>query len=133
MVTYYFILTRKTGKVEEYVRNTLQCCLNSIIKTDSKPESLCVDIKDGSQTLVMGLMYRPPNATNEISSLLCQVINRAAARYSQVCVMGDFNHRNVDWSLMIGNKEIDEFLKVIQDNFSKQVILEPTRGSNILD
>ena len=48
MVTYYFILTRKTGKVEEYVRNTLQCCLNSIFKTDKKTESLSVNVKVGS-------------------------------------------------------------------------------------
>ena len=34
---------------------------------------------------------------------------------------------------MIDNKETDEFLKVIQDNFLKQVILEPTSVSNILD
>ena len=57
--------------------------LNSINKTDSKTESLWVDIKDGLHISVMGLLYRPPNATNEIRSLLCQEINRPA-RYSQV-------------------------------------------------
>ena len=34
---------------------------------------------------------------------------------------------------MIDNKETDEFLKVIQGNFLKQVMLEPIRGNNILD
>ncbi len=33
----------------------------------------------------------------------------------------------------MGNKETEEFLKVIQDNFLKQVVVEPTRGNNILD
>ena len=34
---------------------------------------------------------------------------------------------------MVGNREAEEFLKVIQDNFLKQVVVEPTRGNNILD
>ena len=34
---------------------------------------------------------------------------------------------------MIDNRETDKLLKVIQDNFSKQVILEPKRENNILN
>ena len=34
---------------------------------------------------------------------------------------------------MIDNKEANEFLKVIQDNFLKQLIIEHTSKSNILD
>ena len=71
------------------LKDTMQCFLNSVIKIDSKTKSLRVDIKDGSQILVMRLVYRPPNATNEISYSLCPKINRAAG-YSQVCVGGDF-------------------------------------------
>ncbi len=41
----------------------------------------------------------------------------SAGRYSQVCMVGDFNFMNIDWRMMVGNKEAKEFLKVIQDNF----------------
>ena len=123
---------RKGGGVALYVRDTLQCCLNDKIKTDGKTETLWVDIKDGSQTVVMGVVYRPPNTTNDSNTALWQEIDKAG-RYSQVCVVGDFNFRNIDWGLMTGNSEAEDFLTVIQDNFLKQVVLEPTRGNNILD
>ncbi len=48
-------------------------------------------------------------------------------------MVGDFNFRNIDWSLMMDNKEAEECLKVIQDNFLEQVVVEPTRRNNILD
>ena len=115
---------RRGGGVALYVRDTLQCCTNSKIKTDNKTESLWVDIKQGSESIVMGLVYRPPNASQEINSSLWQEINRAS-RHRQICVLGDFNFRNVDWSLMVGNREAEEFLKVIQDNFLKQVVIFP--------
>ncbi len=41
----------------------------------------------------------------------------SAGRYSQVCMVGDFNFMNIDWSLMGGNREAKESLKVIQDHF----------------
>ena len=123
---------RRGGGVALYIRDTLQCCINGKIKTDSKTESLWVDIKEGSQTVVLGLVYRPPNASQEINSSLWQELNRAS-KYRQICVLGDFNYRNVDWDLMIGNRESEEFLKVMQDNFLKQLVIEPTRGNNILD
>ncbi|MPC81514.1 hypothetical protein E2C01_076135 [Portunus trituberculatus] len=66
----------------------------------------------------MCLVWRPPNASDQINSSLWEEINRAA-RYSKVCVVGDFKYRNVDcW--------------VNEDNFLKQAILEPTQESNII-
>ena len=123
---------RRGGGVAMYVRDSLQCSVNSKIKTDNKAESLWVDIKEGAQSVVLGLVYRPPNASDEINSSIWQEINRAG-RYSQVCVTGDFNYRDINWDLMVGNREAEEFLQVIQDNFLKQLVLEPTRVNNILD
>lgn len=90
-----------------YIMDTLQFCINSKINTDNKTESLWVDIKERSQSVVLGLVYRPPNALQEINSLLWQEINGVR----------DSNFRNFDWSLMEGNTEAEEFLKVIRDNF----------------
>lgn len=47
--------------------------------------------------------------------------------------MGAFNYRYFDWSLITGDKEKDEFLQVMQDNFLNQLIFESTQGSNIVD
>ncbi|XP_076034815.1 uncharacterized protein LOC143021293 [Oratosquilla oratoria] len=47
--------------------------------------------------------------------------------------MGDFNYRNIDWETLIGDHEAKKFLDVVQDNFLKQMITDPTRGQNTLD
>ncbi len=48
---------RRGGGVALYVRDTLQCCMNNRIKTDNKAESIWVDIKGGSQSVVLGVVY----------------------------------------------------------------------------
>ncbi len=68
---------RRGGGVALYVRDTIQCCINSRIKTDCKTESIWVDIKEGSQSIVLGVVYRPPTSTKEINTSLWQEINRA--------------------------------------------------------
>ncbi len=71
MVIHYSIKTGKNRRgrgIALYVRDTLQCCINSRIKTFSKTESIWVDIKEGSQSVAQGVVYRPLNSTKEINS-----------------------------------------------------------------
>ena len=123
---------RRGGGVAVYIRDTLQCCVNNSIRLDDKTESIWIDLKEGAHAMLLGVIYRPPNTCKEDSMLLWQEISKAS-KYNNLCVLGDFNLRNIDWNLMIGDNEADDFLNVIQDNFLKQVILEPTRGDNVLD
>ena len=51
-------------------------------------------------------MYRPPNLSTVDSILIWQELSRAC-RYDQLCVLGDFNVRNIDWDLTVG--DIDFF------------------------
>ena len=123
---------RRGGGVALYVRDSLQSYSVSSIKVDNNQESLWVEIKEGNEKLLMGLVYRPPNLSREATLTLLDEIRRACT-HRRVCVMGDFNFRSVDWELMVGSSEAEDFLTVIQDNFLKQVIEEPTRGNSILD
>ena len=124
---------RKGGGVVLYVKSTLQCCINSSIRVgDDNTESVWVDVTGGRDKIVLGLIYRPPNESMEVTSSLLQEIARAC-RYRQVCILGDFNFRNIDWGNITGDREAEEFLNVVQNNFLKQVIREPTRQGNILD
>lgn len=50
----------------------------------------------------------------------------------RACVVEDFNFRDFDWSLLVGDSEVEEFLEVIQNNF-KAGMLDTTRGNNNLD
>ncbi len=46
---------------------------------------------------------------------------------------GDYNFRRRDWEGEVGDVESEDFLRILQDNFFKQVVTEPTRGEKILD
>ena len=86
----------------------------------------------GRKKLVVGVVYRPPDLGIEASSSLMQELTRAS-KYNNVCIMGDFNYRNIDWESMTGDGNSEEFLNAIQDSFFKQIVREPTRQGNILD
>ena len=46
---------------------------------------------------------------------------------------GDFNYRSVDWINTTGNHKSDNFINIIQHNFLKQIVSEPTREDSMLD
>ena len=47
--------------------------------------------------------------------------------------MGDFNHDHVQWkSLESAGGDDHQFLLLTQDCFLTQLVLEPTRGGNVL-
>ena len=123
---------RRGGGVALYVKDTLNSYVNTAIKTDSNTESLWIDIIIGRKKFVLGIIYRPPDMGAEASASLLQELERAS-RYDNVCVMGDFNYRNIDWDSMTGDGNAGEFLNVVQDGFFKQLVREPTRQGNILD
>ena len=63
----------------------------------------------------MGVVYRPPNLSKGDSIPIWQEINRAC-KYGQLCLLGDFNLRNIDWDLTVGD-DAENLLKLVQDNF----------------
>ena len=123
---------RKGGGVALYVRNTINSSVNRKIKTDRNTESLWIDVTIGGRKIVVGIIYRPPDLNEEASAPLLQEITRGS-RYKNVCIMGDFNYREIDWNSMTGDRSSEEFLNVVQDGFFKQLVREPTRQGNILD
>ncbi len=115
-----------------YVKDTLKFTVNNSVRTDVNSESIWVDILNGREKLVIGVQYRPPNLRRGDTSSLLQEISRAC-RSKNVCFLRDYNFRRIDWERIIGDLESEDFLRVLQDNFLKQVVTEPTRGDNILD
>lgn len=53
-------------------------------------------------------------------------------RYMFQCVLGDFNLWNVDWDLIVGNSEAEDFLKTVLNNFLKKGIKDFPRRGNVL-
>lgn len=66
------------------------------------------------------------------TSALFQEINRASI-YGNICIVGDFNYINTEWNYLVRDLEAERFIKVMQDNFLKQLVHEPKRGNSILD
>ena len=62
----------------------------------------------------------------------CKSIEDASNRgYSHICIVGDFNYREINWSLQEvcrrGDNPANLFLECIKDNFLTQHIKKPTR------
>ena len=123
---------RRGGGVAIYVRDTLRCAVNTSLRIDGTSESIWVDILKGREKLTVGVQYRPPNLGREDTNSLLQEIGEAS-RNRNVCILGGYNFRRIDWEGIVGDQESEAFLGVLQDNFLKQVVREPTRGENILD
>ena len=93
----------------------------------------------GVNSLLVGAFYRPhmqDDKAIEQLNLSLQGLNRSNAT---VWLAGDFSALHIDWSIpgvIQGSPQAaihKELLTVIQDNDLENVVLEPTRGKNILD
>ena len=102
------------------------------MKADINNESIWVELIYGREKLIIGDVYKLPNLFRDTVTLLFQEIN-AAGKYRNVCIIGYFNYRNIDWINIAVDHESDDFINIIKDNFLKQILSEPTREDSILD
>ena len=66
---------RRGGGVALYVRDTLQCSVNNSIRTEEiSSETVWVDLRNGTEKIVLGVIYRPPNTGRDDSNILWQEI-----------------------------------------------------------
>ena len=89
--------------------------------------------------IMVGVFYRPPST--DVSYLLeleksLRLLERSGNTLTTF-LLGDFNLPNVDWcnpSCPIGSDTLSStFCSICQDYFFRQMVLNPTRGDNILD
>lgn len=124
---------RTGGGTAIYVKDSLNSYSSRAVISDVNNETLWVEVVNGREKLLLGCIYRPPSLTRNESTLIFQEINVAATRYKNVCIMGDFNYRSIDWVNNVGDNESEDFINVVNDNFLKQLVNVPTRENNILD
>ena len=62
----------------------------------------------GKVKLLLGNVYSAPNLPSEATGSLLQEIS-SASQFKNLCIMGDFNYRNVDWINVVGDHESEEF------------------------
>ncbi len=86
---------RRGGGVTLYVKDTLKCSAINSVQTGGDSESVWVDINKGKDKLTLGVLYRPPNLSRQDTDILLQEVGRVS-RNKHICIMGDFNYRNID-------------------------------------
>ncbi len=112
-----------------YTHNLLTLDLN--LKTVCGLKSITV----GSDSLLLGCVYRSPNSTKESNAHVYSTIRSCAlTKHSHVLVMGDFNFSKINWrnwSLPKVSKDVEseesKFLDAMCDSFLYQHITSPTR------
>ena len=109
-----------------YVKDMITSYVNTEVKQDVNSESIWIELINGRKKLIISNTYTPPNLSREGFTLLFQGIN-AAAKYRNVCIIGDFNYRNVDWISIVGDRESDDFINAIQDNYTTKKLLERSK------
>ena len=90
--------------------------------------------------LVIGVIYRSPNCTDdENSQLLSMVTQAVSSKPCHLMIMGDFNFPGIDWNSHSGSQHHEEvFLNSFRDLFLWQHSEKPThyregQTVNILD
>ena len=72
-------------------------------------------------------------STRESDVKLHRIYREVCKDNKQCVIIGDFNHRTIDWDIPRTEHADQEFLEAVQDCYLTQHVREPTRGENILD
>ena len=107
-------------------------------------ESICCEIRAGSERILVLCVYRPPTTTRDLSKKINRMISNTKRfvdnkKYTGLLIAGDFNFPDINWTHEGGIinslrfSSANDILNTINDNFLIQCVSEPTFGDNILD
>ena len=85
-------------------------------------EIVWIEIRLNKKPILLGNIYRAPNADSEVLSSIEVMMERVASECKEVVLMGDLN-----LNLLIQSRQADNLLLITSDNNLKQLISEPTR------
>ena len=126
---------RRGGGVLVAVSDKIICKKRDVLE-ESDIELLMLDIHySKNKSFVFGVFYRPPASDTRCLEILQRNLEHQAPQ-AEIILVGDFNLKDVDWnSRLMLNNSVDYrlFSDILSDNFLTQMVLQPTRGNNILD
>ena len=103
----------------------------------------CTIINDKNDKILIGVIYRSPNSSNENNEALLDLIKKAdnMRETRHLIMVGDFNLPDLRWNGLDSPREDSfesKFCETLNDHFLHQLITEPTRfrdrqQPNVLD
>ena len=127
-----------------YIKEYLNSSLVTTDRANQFKDSLWVEVcGNNSELLLIGLIYRSgtPAKAIALDNSLHQVIKEFSAinKYSEILILGDFNHPNIKWKKMEDDEgshiipqettsSVDaEFIKCLDDSLLSNHVTKPTR------
>ena len=124
----------KGGGCLIYLKEGLTAVIMEELTHTSNTETLWCKINTVSgSNLLLGVCYKSPSANAESEMALHDAMRKASECCESMVIVGDFNHRTIDWRTLQSGAEGSAFLDLTQDLFLTQHVLEPTRNENVLD
>ena len=135
---YSVNIENKTGRgIGVYVHLSIINHVSAVNFHQNFQEACMLEIRLKERNkLLFGCIYRSPTSNNtseenndNLNRLLTYI---AQQKYSHICIVGDFNYKNINWSTYSTpcNEQSKEakFLDAVKDSFLYQHVLEPTRA-----
>ena len=119
--------TKKGGGVSFLIKCHLSYkVLPEFCESKNSTESCFIEVKTGSSKLIIGSLYRPPNATEkeflQYCNTLCELLSRTQSRD---CIIG-LDH-NLDLLKHHKHTNTQNYIKTLLENYHLPCITRPTR------
>ena len=114
-----------------FIKNTFSVTQLTDCEKLFTPSVYCkVSTKD-NENFLLGVVYRSPNCSHEENEQLLKQINHvsemASTQQSKLLLVGDFNHKNIDWESECSNcADENKFLSCFHKNYLSQFVASPT-------
>lgn len=115
------------------------CFHVAIVENGQYDDSICecifADVNLGNGVLRCGVVYRPPNASYDVSCALFEHVQQNLESVNDYIMLGDFNLPDINWSdYSVTSSSIAAQLLTMCGRISAQQLVNfPTHESNILD
>ncbi|XP_040076195.1 uncharacterized protein LOC115313565 [Ixodes scapularis] len=112
------------------IRYTISCTL---IEHGQDCEKVWTFIRFGFQSMLVGTVYRRPQASIDALQSLFEFLQTETKRFSRVVMTGDFNLPDINWNYVMPNGICNQFrllVDIVFSNYISQVVTCPTRVSD---
>ena len=81
-----------------------------------------------NRSVLIGCIYKSPNTSDTNKDKLIDLLRSPLIQsFNYVCIVGDFNYPDIDWSGGWSNSQDNDFGECIRDSYLSQMVCNPTR------